>query len=63
MLILITVTTLLLTAIVLLVLQFTARNFRYNWLIATGGALLGWVSVFVWQGANAACSSIPCLAA
>ncbi len=50
MLILITVTTLLLTAIVLLVLQFTARNFRYNWLIATGGALLGWVSVFVWQG-------------
>jgi hypothetical protein len=49
MLILVTVTTLLLTAIVLLVLSFTAPNFRYNWLIAAGGALLGWVSVFVWQ--------------
>src|SRR5215211_571784 len=49
MFILITVTTLLITAIVLLILQFTAPNFRYNWLIATGGALLGWISVFVWQ--------------
>jgi hypothetical protein len=50
MFILITVTTLLLTAIVLLVLRFVAPNFRYNWLIATGGALLGWISVFLWQG-------------
>ena len=49
MLILITVATLLLTAIILLVLQFVAPNFRYNWLIATGGTLLGWISVFVWQ--------------
>ena len=49
MLILVTVTTLIITAIVLLVLQFAAPNFRYNWLIATGGALLGWISVFVWQ--------------
>lgn len=49
MLILITVATLLVTAIVLLVLQFAAPNFRYHWLIATGGALLGWISVFVWQ--------------
>jgi hypothetical protein len=49
MFILVTVTTLLLTAIILLVLSFTAPNFRYNWLIATGGALLGWISVFVWQ--------------
>src|SRR5215213_5201919 len=49
MLILITITTLLMTAIVLLVLQFAAPNFRYNWLIATGGALLGWISVFAWQ--------------
>ena len=49
MLILITVTILLLTAIVMLVLQFVAPNFRYNWLIATGGALLGWISVFAWQ--------------
>ena len=49
MFILITITTLLLTAIVLLLLQFVAPNFRYNWLIATGGAFLGWISVFVWQ--------------
>ena len=49
MFILVTVTTLLITAIVLLVLNFTAPSFRYNWLIATGGALLGWISVFVWQ--------------
>jgi hypothetical protein len=49
MFILVTVTTLLITALLLLVLQFAAPNFRYNWLIATGGALLGWISVFVWQ--------------
>ncbi|HUF00356.1 MAG TPA: hypothetical protein VMN99_13945 [Anaerolineales bacterium] len=49
MFILVTVTTLLITALILLVLQFTAPNFRYNWLIATGGALLGWISVFAWQ--------------
>ena len=49
MFILITVTTLLLTAIVLLVLQFAAPNFRYTWLIATGGALIGWISVLAWQ--------------
>src|SRR5215207_10773299 len=49
MLILITITTLLMTAITLLVLQFAAPNFRYNWLIATSGALLGWISVFAWQ--------------
>jgi hypothetical protein len=49
MFILVTVATLIITAIVLLILNFTAPNFRYNWLIATGGALLGWISVFVWQ--------------
>ena len=49
MFILITLTILLFTAILLLVLQFVARNFRYNWLIASGGALLGWISVFAWQ--------------
>jgi hypothetical protein len=49
MLILLTVTILLMTAIALLILQFTAPSFRYNWLIGTGGALLGWISVFVWQ--------------
>src|SRR5689334_23078536 len=49
MFILITVITLLITALIILLLQFAAPAFRYNWLIATGGALLGWISVFAWQ--------------
>ena len=49
MFILITVTTLIITAFVILLLNFAAPNFRYNWLIAAGGAFLGWISVFVWQ--------------
>jgi hypothetical protein len=49
MFILITVTTLLITALLLLVLRLVAPRFRYNWLIGTGGALLGWISVFAWQ--------------
>jgi hypothetical protein len=49
MFILITVAILLITAIVLLILSFAAPNFRYNWLIATGGGLLGWISVIAWQ--------------
>lgn len=49
MLILLTVTTLSITAIVLLVLRFAAPAFRYHWLIASGGALLGWISVLAWQ--------------
>jgi len=49
MFILITVAILLATALVLLVLQFAAPGFRYTWLIATGGALLGWISVFLWK--------------
>jgi len=49
MFILITVITLFVTALVLLVLRVVAPGFRYSWLIATVGALLGWISVFVWQ--------------
>ena len=49
MFILTTVTILLVTALVLLVLRFASPAFRYSWLIATGGALLAWISVFVWQ--------------
>src|SRR4026207_215264 len=49
MFILITVVTLLSSALILLVLRFAAPTFRYNWLIATGGAFLGWISVFLWQ--------------
>jgi hypothetical protein len=49
MFILITVITLIVTALVLLVLRLVVPGFRYNWLIATAGALLGWISVLVWQ--------------
>ncbi len=49
MLILITVITLFLAALILLALQFTALGPRYSWLVATGGALLGWISVLAWQ--------------
>ncbi len=49
MFIFITVTILFLTALALLVLQFATPRFRYNWLVATGGAFLAWISVFVWQ--------------
>jgi hypothetical protein len=49
MLILTTVIALFVTALVLFILQFSAPGFRYSWLIATAGALIGWISVFVWQ--------------
>jgi len=49
MLILATASILLFTALVLFVLQFVLPNFRYAWLIATIGAGIAWVSVFVWQ--------------
>jgi hypothetical protein len=49
MLILITVSILLVTAIVLLILRFTLGEYRYSWLIATSGALFAWLSVFLWQ--------------
>jgi threonine/homoserine/homoserine lactone efflux protein len=49
MFILLTVAVFLITAIVLLILNFAAPNFRYNWLIAAGGAFLAWISVFAWQ--------------
>lgn len=49
MFILITVTILLITALMILILRLVAPSFRYNWLIAMGGGLLGWISVFLWQ--------------
>jgi hypothetical protein len=49
MFILITVSTLLFTALALLVLRFLVPGFRYNWMVATGGALIGLISVFLWQ--------------
>ncbi len=49
MFILITLSILFLTALALLTLRFFSPEFRYSWLIATGGALFGWFSVFAWQ--------------
>ena len=49
MLILITILILFLTSLTLLVLRFFAPEFRYSWVIATTGSLVGWLSVFVWQ--------------
>lgn len=49
MLILLTVAILLLAALALLVLRVIVPQFRYNWLVAAGGALLAWISVVAWQ--------------
>jgi hypothetical protein len=49
MLILITVSILLLTALILTILRFTLGEYRYAWLIAISGALFAWLSVFLWQ--------------
>jgi len=49
MFILITVSMLLITALVLLILRFTLGEYRYSWLIATSGALFAWLSIFLWQ--------------
>jgi hypothetical protein len=49
MFILITVISLIVTALVLLILRLITPTFRYSWLVATGGAFLGWISVLVWQ--------------
>jgi hypothetical protein len=49
MFILITVSILLITALILLILRFTLGEYRYSWLIATSGALFAWLSVFLWQ--------------
>jgi hypothetical protein len=49
MFILLTALFLFATALALAILQVTRPNYRFAWLIATGGAFLGWVSVFLWQ--------------
>jgi hypothetical protein len=49
MLILITVAILFLTGLSLLLLRFIVPHFRYMWLVATGGGILAWISVFAWQ--------------
>jgi len=50
MFILITTGILLLASFTVLVLRFILPDFRYTWWVATGGALLAWISMFVWQG-------------
>ena len=49
MFIFVTVGILSITALILLILRFALPDFRFAWLTATGGALLGWISIFVWQ--------------
>jgi len=49
MFILITVSILLITALILLILRFTLGEYRYSWLIATSGAMFAWLSIFLWQ--------------
>ena len=59
MFIFITVGILVLTALILLILRFALPDFRFAWLTATGGALLAWVSVFVWQANMPALLQLP----
>jgi len=59
MFIFITVGILVLTALVLLILRFALPDFRFAWLTATGGALLAWISVFVWQAVMPALVQLP----
>lgn len=59
MFIFITVGVLLFTALVLLVLRIFAPDFRFIWLTAAGGALIGWISVFVWQANLPALVQLP----
>ncbi|HJR80242.1 MAG TPA: hypothetical protein VJ821_09230 [Anaerolineales bacterium] len=49
MFILITVVILITTTLALLFLRFFLPQFRYTWLVATGGGILAWISVLVWQ--------------
>lgn len=59
MFIFITVGILLFTALILLVLRVVLPDFRFAWLTATGGALLAWISVFVWQAVMPAFVQLP----
>jgi hypothetical protein len=49
MFILITVAILFLAALSVLSLRFFVPQFRYTWLVATGSAILAWISVLAWQ--------------
>jgi len=49
MIIILTVLFLFLVAVTLVALSIVRPGFRYAWLVAAGGALVGWVSVFFWH--------------
>ena len=49
MLILLTILFLFSVALALVILYWVRPEFRYTWLIAAGGAFVGWVSVLTWQ--------------
>jgi len=49
MFILITVAILFSTSLALLILRFVLPEYRYNWLVATGGGFVAWISIFAWQ--------------
>ena len=49
MFILVTVSILLIAALILLALRFTSGEYRYSWLISSIAALFAWMSVFAWQ--------------
>jgi hypothetical protein len=59
MFIFITVSILFFTALLLLILRFALPDFRFAWLTATGGALLAWISVFIWQARLPAILKLP----
>lgn len=59
MLIFITISILLITALTLLILRSILGEYRYAWLIATGGGLLAWISVLFWQVAMPLTVSLP----
>lgn len=49
MLILLPLLLLILTALALVILRLARPNFKYSWLIASGGAILALIAVFLWQ--------------
>ncbi len=59
MFILITIGILLFTALILLILRFALPDFRFAWLTATGGTLIAWISVFVWQAGMPVILQLP----
>lgn len=49
MLILLPILLLILTALTLSILRLARPNFKYSWLIASGGAILALIAMFLWQ--------------